>query len=138
MTAGLRWRTGPAPPASTGPPGVSGGSDVFRIEPNGNPRRIWSHSQDVVYAIAFDSAGRALLGAGNKGNVYRVESPTLYTALLTVPAAQITAFQPGRDGHLYAATGNVGKVYDIGPGLEREGSVESHVFDAGSTRFGAG
>lgn len=119
------------PPPSTAP-GVSGGSEVYRIESNGNPRRVWSHAQDVVYAVAFDSAGRAIIGAGNKGNVYRVESPTLYTSLLTLPVTQVTAFQTGRDGKLYAATGNVGKVYEIGPGLEREGSVESDVFDAGS------
>ena len=52
-------------PGSVGASGVSGGSDVYCIEANGNPRRVWSHSQDVVYAIAFDSQGRALLGAGN-------------------------------------------------------------------------
>ena len=104
---------------------------MYRIEPNGNPRRIWSHAQDVVYAIAFDGAGRAVLGTGNKGNVYRIESPTLWTALLTVPATQVTAFQAGREGRLYAATGNAGKVYEIGPGLEREGTIESDVFDAG-------
>jgi hypothetical protein len=120
------------PPVSLGAPaGVSGGSEVYRIEPNGNPRRIWSHAQDVVYAIAFDGAGRAVLGTGNKGNVYRIESPTLWTALLTVPATQVTAFQAGREGRLYAATGNAGKVYEIGPGLEREGTIESDVFDAG-------
>ena len=120
------------PPASLGAPaGVSGGSEVYRIEANGNPRRIWSHAQDVVYAIAFDGAGRAVLGTGNKGNVYRIESPTLWTALLTVPATQVTAFQVGREGRLYAATGNTGKVYEIGPALEREGSIESDVFDAG-------
>jgi hypothetical protein len=120
------------PPVSLGTPaGVSGGSEVYRIETNGSPRRIWSHAQDVVYAIAFDGAGRAVLGTGNKGNVYRIESPTLWTALLTVPATQVTAFQAGREGRLYAATGNVGKVYEIGPGLEREGAVESDVFDAG-------
>jgi sugar lactone lactonase YvrE len=120
------------PPVSLGAPaGVSGGSEVYRIEPNGNPRRIWSHAQDVVYAIAFDGAGRAVLGTGNKGNVYRIESPTLWTALLTVPATQVTAFQAGREGRLYAATGNAGKVYEIGPGLEREGAIESDVFDAG-------
>jgi sugar lactone lactonase YvrE len=119
------------PPASLGAPaGVSGGSEVYRIEPNGNPRRIWSHAQDVVYTIAFDGSGRAVLGAGNKGNVYRIESPTLYSALLTVPATQITALLIGREGHLYAVTGNVGKVYEIGPGLEHEGTIESDVFDA--------
>jgi sugar lactone lactonase YvrE len=120
------------PPVSLGTPaGVSGGSEVYRIAPNGNPRRIWSHAQDVVYAIAFDGSGRAVLGTGNKGNVYRIESPTLWTALLTEPATQVTAFQSGREGRLYAATGNVGKVYEIGPGVEREGTIESDVFDAG-------
>ncbi|MGA7237509.1 MAG: hypothetical protein WBY44_17615, partial [Bryobacteraceae bacterium] len=121
----------PAPPPSvSAPTGVSGGSEVYRIEPNGNPMKLWSQSQDVVYAIAFDSEGRALIGAGNHGSLYRIESPTTYTALLTMPATQITAFQKGRDGRLFAATGNVGKVYEIGPALEHDGSIESDVFDA--------
>jgi sugar lactone lactonase YvrE len=119
-----------APPPSLAPATVSGGSEVYRIEPNGNPRRMWTHQQDVVYAIAFDAAGRVVLGAGNKGNVYRIESPTRYTALLTMPATQITAFQMGPNGRLYAATGNVGKVYEIGPELEKQGTIESDVFDA--------
>ena len=121
----------PAPPPSTAPAGVAGGSEVYRIDPDGAPRRVWGHAQDVVYAIAFDAAGRALLGAGNKGNVYRIESPAMYTSLVALPATQVTAFQAGRDGRLYAATGNTGKVYEIGPGLEREGSIESDVFDSG-------
>ncbi|MGA3239306.1 MAG: hypothetical protein ABSG03_23775 [Bryobacteraceae bacterium] len=119
------------PPASVGTPaGVNGGSEVYRIEANGNPMKVWGNAQDVIYAIAFDSQGRAILGAGNHGNVYRVESPTSYTALLNMPATQITAFQRGRDGQLYAATGNVGKVYEIGPALEHEGTIESDVFDS--------
>jgi hypothetical protein len=113
--------------------GVAGGSEVYRIEASGNPLRVWNHAQDVVYAMAFDSAGRVILGAGNKGNVYRVESPSMYTWLLHMPPSQITAFQQGPGGRIYAVTGNVGKVYEIGPELEREGSVESAVFD--STMF---
>ena len=120
------------PPASlSGPSGVTGGTEVYRIEPNGNPERVWNHSQDVVYAIAFDQQGRAILGAGNRGNVYRIESPTSYTSLLNVAATQITGFFTGRNGSLYAVTGNVGRVYEIGPGLEHEGTLESDVFDAG-------
>jgi sugar lactone lactonase YvrE len=125
--AAMQRAAAAAPPAAPAP--VTGGSEVYRIESNGSPRRIWSNSQDVVYALAFDGSGRVVLGAGNRGNVYRIESPTLYTALVTVPSTQITAFQTGRDGRLYAVTGNVGKVYEIGPGLEREGTLESDVFD---------
>ena len=120
----------PLPASLSGSGGVRGGSEVYRIEASGSPREIWDDTQAVVYSIAFDDTGRVLLGTGNKGNIYRIESPTLYTSLLTMPATQITAFQRGHDGHLYAATGNVGKVYDIGPGLEQQGIVESDVFDS--------
>jgi sugar lactone lactonase YvrE len=123
-------RPAPALPASLGAAGSSGGSEVYRIEPDGNPRRVWSNAQDFVYAIAFDAQGRALLGAGNKGSVYRIESPTRYTALLSLPVTQITAFRSGPGGRLYAAAGNTGKVYEIGPEVEREGAVESDVFDS--------
>ena len=131
--AGAAGARPPAPvlPPSIAPAGVAGGSEVYRIDPDGTPRRVWTHAQDVVYAIAFDAAGRALLGAGNKGSVYRIESPAMYTTLMALPATQVTAFQTGGDGRLYAATGNTGKVYEIGPGLEREGSIESDIFDSG-------
>ena len=104
------------PPPSLGASAVTGGSEVYRIDPGGTPRRYWTHAQDVVYAIAFDQEGRVLLGTGNKGNLYRIESATQYTLMLNVPCTQITAFGGG-NGHLYAVTGNVGKVYEIGPAL---------------------
>ena len=72
------------PPASVGTAGVSGGSEVYCIEPNGNPRRVWSHAQDVVYAIAFDAQGRVLVGRRQQGQriphriahrVYRAAHP---------------------------------------------------------------
>ncbi len=132
--AQLQVHTAAPPPASMAPSG-SGvsmtGSDVYRIDPGGNPQKIWSHSQDIVYAVAFDSAGHALLGTGNKGYIYRIDSESLYTAMLIAPSTQIVAFQPGTGGLLYAATGNVGKIYQIGPGVAQQGSLESDVFDAG-------
>ncbi|MGD0049978.1 MAG: hypothetical protein ABSE42_23535 [Bryobacteraceae bacterium] len=127
----------PTPRAVTPPPatlalstGVTGGSDVYRIRPDGNQERVWTNSADVVYAIGFDAEGRAILGAGNHGSVYRIETPFLYAALLTTASTQVTAFASGPGGRLYAVTGNVGKLYEIGPGLEREGTLESDVFDA--------
>jgi hypothetical protein len=83
-----------------------------------------------VYTIAFDSNGLPLLGTGNSGRVYRLDTAVLSTILLDVPPTQITAFVPGPDGLLYAATGNIGKVYRIGPGAAKSGTYESDVFDA--------
>ena len=119
------------PPSVSASANVVGGSDVYRIDASGYSRRVWTNSQDVVYAIVIDSGGRVLLGAGNKGNIYRLDSPPLYTSLLNVPASQVTALTAGRVGRIFAATGNVGKVYEIGPELEREGWAESDVFDSG-------
>jgi sugar lactone lactonase YvrE len=119
-------------PASVSSASVAGGSEIYRIDSDGAPRRMWSHASDVVYAIAFDSKGRAIAGCGNKGTVIRIETPALYTALLSEPVTQVTALVPARDGRLLVATGNTGKLYELGPGLEREGSVESDIFDAGA------
>jgi sugar lactone lactonase YvrE len=120
----------PVTPPAAAVAAPTGGSEVVCIAPDGSSRRIWSSAQDVAYALGFDAAGRVIVGAGNKGSLYRIESPTLYTVLLTLPATQVTALQAGRDGRLYAATGNAGKVFEIGPGIEREGTLESDVFDA--------
>ena len=124
-------RTPAVPPPSLAGAAVTGGTEVYRIDAGGTPRRVWNDSRDIVYAIALDASGRVLLGTGNKGAVYRVESPVLYTALLSVPCTQITAFQAGRDGRIFAATGNVGKIYEVGPALEHEGTIEGDVFDSG-------
>jgi hypothetical protein len=120
------------PPTAFGGPAqsVPGGSEVYRIDPTGFPQRVWSHARDVVYALAVDAQGHLLVGTGNKGALYRVESPTQFSTLLSLPCTQVTAFHIA-GGSLYAVTGNVGKVYQIGPALEREGTVESDVFDSG-------
>jgi len=132
--AQLQMRAPGAPSAAPAPSAnvtITGGSEVYRIDPNDNPQKVWSHPQDIAYAIAFDAQGRVLVGTGNKGYIYRIDSAVRHTALLNAPSTQITAFQTGADDALYAATGNAGKIYQIGPGLAREGSIESDVFDAG-------
>lgn len=112
-------------------PTVTGGSDVYRIDPDGFPLRIWSDSKEIVYSIAIDREGRVVFGTGNSGKVFRLDSDHLYTLLLSVPPAQVTSLHAGRRGRLFAVTGNVGKVYQIGPELEKLGSFESEVLDAG-------
>lgn len=120
-----------------GQPAVSpaGGSEVYRIDPDGAPRKVWSTPQDVVYAIAFDSNGRPILGTGNRGRIYRLDSDSLSTELLDASPTQVTNFGKGSHGELYAVTANIGKLYRVGPGLESHGTFVSEVLDAGSFSY---
>jgi len=118
------------PPSSLLPgPGVTGGSEVYRIDAEGSPTRIWTHAQDIAYAIAFDREGRPIVGTGNKGNLYRIDSPLMHTLLVNLAPTQVTAFATGRGGQIYAVTGNIGKLYQVGPELEKQGTLESETFD---------
>jgi sugar lactone lactonase YvrE len=121
----------PAAAIATAPATVPGGSDVYLIPSLDNATRVWTSAQDVVYSLALDSSQRLLIATGNRGSLYRLEEHSLYTTLVTFPAEQVTALLSGKDGALFAATGNVGKVFRVGPGIEQEGTIESDVFDSG-------
>ena len=124
--------TGLAPGITAIPfPGVFnvGGSEVYRISPDGSPRTIWSSKEDLVYALAFDQMGRLIAGTGNKGKIYAIRGNE-FTDLSKASANQVTAFARAPKGGLYAATSNLGKVFKLGPGPVAQGSYESDVFDA--------
>lgn len=121
-------------PPPTLVPAASGlaGSEVYRVDLSGQSRRVWSDAREIVYAIGFDRDSRPILGTGNKGNIYRLDSPILATLLVNSAPTQVTSLTSASDGTLYAVTGNIGKVYQVGPGQEKDGTLESDVFDAGS------
>lgn len=114
-------------PVSANP---SGGSDIYRIAADGSPTRIWSSHDDIVYALAFDSQNKLLAGTGNRGHVFAIEGPDEFSDLLKAPVSQVTGFAKAPGGALYAATSNLGKIFVLGPGPEKEGTYESDVFDA--------
>src|SRR6266702_689690 len=113
-------------------PGIgSTGSEVYRIAPDGSPRRIWQSRDDLVYALAFDPAGRLLAGTGNKGKIYALSTgESRFTDLLKASANQIIGFAPAPNGGLWAATSNLGKLFLLEEAAEHEGTFESDVFDA--------
>jgi hypothetical protein len=126
----------PAPPTlGSAAPAITGGSEIYRIQTDGYPRRIWSHSQDLVYALAFDGRGRVVAGTGNHGDIYRLDTDHKYWKLLSLSSTQVTAFCAGAGGRLYAVTGNIGKIFSIGPEQEQTGIFESDIFDAGAFSY---
>src|SRR5258708_36796478 len=90
---------GPSPAASSvsGPfplpgGGVSGGSDVYRIAPDGSPARIWTSHEDIVYALAFVARDRLLAGEGNRGRIFGISVRDDFLELLNAAAAAVTVF----------------------------------------------
>ncbi len=112
--------------------GATGGSEIYRIAPDGAPSRLWSSHEDLVYALGFDQHGRLLAGTGNRGHIFAINGNQAddYTDLVKASATQITAFAAAPGGGLYASSSNLGKIFVLGPGLESEGTYESDVFDA--------
>jgi hypothetical protein len=109
--------------------GASGGSEIYRIAPDGSPSRLWSSRDDLVYALGFDR-GRLLAGTGNRGHIFAVNGVDDFTDLVKASASQITAFASAPGGGLYASSSNLGKIFLLGPGPENDGTYESDVFDA--------
>jgi len=125
--------SGGSPPTInvTGPgTNPAGGSEVYRISPDGSPGRVWSSREDLVYALAFDSQGHLLAGTGNRGHVFAITGEDEYSDLLQASASQITDFAVAPGGGLYASTSNLGKIFLLGDGSASEGTYESDVFDA--------
>jgi WD40 repeat protein len=126
----------PAPPQGT-PPAVAplagnvnlAGSDVYMIAPDGSPRKIWSSREDIVYALAFDGAGRLVAGTGNKGRIIAIEKNGDFTDLLKASANQVSAFAKAPNG-LYCSSSNLGKIFLMSNNTEPEGTFESDVDDA--------
>jgi WD40 repeat protein len=122
---------GVPPPATPFSGNVSlSGSDVYSIAPDGSPKKLWSSHDDIVYALAFDSAGKLIAGTGNKGRIYVIEKNGDYTDLLRATANQVSAFSKAPNGGLYCSTSNLGKIFLMSNGTEADGTFESDVKDA--------
>src|SRR5262249_23610463 len=110
--------------------GATGGSEVYRIAPDGSPLRIWTSQTDLVYGLSFDDRGNLLAGTGNRGHIFAITGQDEFSDLVKAGASQITAFAKAPGGGLYASSSNLGKLFLIGPNPESEGTYESDVFDA--------
>ena len=124
-----------APPTIQPHAAAPGGSEIWRIGPDGEPSLFWNHPQMLVYALAFDASGRLLAATGNQGRIYRIDSAQSYTRLVDTETAQVTALALLPGGGIAAATANPGKLFQAGPDLEASGTLESDVFDAGSFTY---
>lgn len=126
-----------AAPPTLGPSAASlaGGSEIWHIMPDGEPRLRWTEAQEIVYALAVGRDGKPVAATGNQGYLFRLDSEVLSTRLADAEPSQLTALAVMADGSIAVAAANPGRVYRLGPGLEREGTAESDLLDAQSFTY---
>ena len=112
------------------PIGIIGGSEIYRIAPDGSPNRIWSSRDDVVYALGFDRQHHLLAGTGNTGRIFTVLDDDSFIDIGKVSATQVTSMIQAPGGGLYLGTSNLGKIFELGGTAANDGNYESDVFDA--------
>jgi len=111
-------------------PPTTGGSEVYRIAPDGAPEQLWSSRDELVYALALSPARKLLLGTGNRGVIIQLEGNNVFSNLAKTASAQVTGLAQGPGGRIYVGTSNPGKVFTLGPNAEPEGRFESQTYDS--------
>ncbi len=129
VAAAAGIQVAPAPPQIPLPGTGAVGSEVYRIDAEGAPKRLWSSRDELVYALAI-RGNRLIAGSGNKGKLFEIDKNGDFADLGKVSANQVVAFAAAPSGSLYAATSNLGKVFLLQDSPQREGTYESDVFDA--------
>ena len=103
---------------------------VYRIEPDGTVRQIWSARRERIHAITLDKHGTPLLGTGEPGRIYALTGYREHTLLAELDELQVTYLGRDRNGGILVCTSNSAKVYRFGTGFNAKGAYLSEVVDA--------
>ena len=129
-------RTGAAPGSGSaaGPTtatAVPPGARIFKIEPDGFPRRIWDSKSETVYALAPEGNAGVYAGTGPDGAIYRIDSDGRATWFGKAESGPVAALLQNKE-RLLVLGGTPPYLKAMGPGLAEEGTIESRVYDAHS------
>jgi len=105
-------------------------SDVIKIQPNGMIQNIWQQNTDQVQSIVLMEDQTLLVGTGDKGRLYKIDTLDESTYLLNFEASQIVSLKPSVAGRVWIATSNLGKIFSLEPEFAKKGIYESEVLDA--------
>ena len=110
-------------------------SALYKINPDNTVETLWSSREENIYDVLV-TPGAVLFSTDDQGRIYRMTQDRRVTLVVQTNEAETTRLIAAGDS-LLAATGSMGKVYQIGGGLAQTGSYESPVHDAGAvSRWG--
>lgn len=112
------------------------GTDIYALEDNRAPRKVWSGKDDIVYALAPRPDGILAL-TGNRGHILRIQNDGSFADIGHLEAQQglSLTIPPSGKGDILIGTGNTGKLVRLTAQDSHE--YASDVLDAGAlARFG--
>lgn len=116
---------------------ATGGSVVYRIDPDGRVVEWWRSQTDVGLSLAIRGENELLIGTGSDGRLYSVREQGAGTLLNELQESQITALWPDASDGVVVATSNRGNLYRLRSTPVREGEYESDIRDTrGRARWG--
>ncbi|MCX8035921.1 MAG: hypothetical protein N3D11_02475 [Candidatus Sumerlaeia bacterium] len=129
--------SGPEPSRPPTPPPAAGRSEIFLIDTEGFVRSLWRVSEAPTHSMIYDE-GRdsVLIGAGNKGKLFRLDTKGNYSIVLSVREEQIHVLRAAGK-QVFLATGGPTLIHCLGEGLSRRGEYLSPAINANaSVRWG--
>ena len=101
---------------------------LYRLDADGRMEQMFSIPDGYFTTLAFDDAGRAYVGTGSEGRVYRISADRTAALAIDVSERQALALLRAGNGFL-VGTGDVGGVYRAMPAAPRQATYLSRVLD---------
>ena len=104
-------------PAADGTLYLGAGNDgkVFRIDPQGAARTLFTAPELEVHALALAPDGSLYVGTSPNGKIYKIDRAGAASTFFEPQEKYIWALAVDTKGTVYAATGDKGVIYKIGP-----------------------
>jgi len=112
------------------------GTEIYALEPNQAPRKLWSGKDEIVYAMQAQKDGLLVL-TGNQGRLFKIHDDGTFADVAHLEAQQALTITEGTShtGTLLIGTGNTGKLVEFGAQGAHE--YASDILDADAlARFG--
>lgn len=122
------------PPKPTTGAGLTAplGGALYRIDPDGDARKIWSTSTEIPFAVVSAPEGRLLVSTGDKGRVYQLDADGRSSRLLRIASNQGSAMAVGAEGEIIVGGSSDARVALLGPDVAATGEYLSAAIDAGT------
>jgi len=118
----------PAPAAPVASPPAPG-AELWRIDPDGFGRPIWTTKSETVYALAPEAGRGVWVGTGPDGSLYRIDPEGRATWYGKVGPGPISSLASSA-GRLCLLGSSPSRLASLGPKTAASGTIESRVFDA--------